>query len=63
MEPQIEVRSEHRTVEVQLYRECLGSNNNYYESFQSAVNRANHRTWYGTSESEVTSEFHISSEA
>jgi hypothetical protein len=50
-------------VEVPLYQESLGFNNNDYQSFQSAVNRADHRTWYGTRESEVTSEFHISSEA
>jgi hypothetical protein len=50
------------TVEVPLYQEYLGFNNNCYQSFQSAVNRADHKTWYGTSESEVTSEFHISSE-
>jgi hypothetical protein len=44
-------------------RECLGFNNSCYQSFQSAVNRAKHKTWYETRESEVTSEFHISSEA
>jgi hypothetical protein len=32
-----------------IVRECLGFNNNCYQSFQSAVNHANHRTWYGTS--------------
>jgi hypothetical protein len=50
-------------VEVPLYRECLGFNNSCCQSFQSVVNRADNRTWYGISESEVTSEFCLSSEA
>jgi hypothetical protein len=50
-------------MEVPLYREYLGFNNICYQSFQSVVNRTDQRTWYGTNESEVTSEFRISSEA
>jgi hypothetical protein len=50
-------------VEVPLYREYLGINNNCYQSFQSTVKSADHGTWYGTSELEFTSEFRISSAA
>jgi hypothetical protein len=50
-------------VEVPLYWEWIGLNNNCYQSFQSAVNHTDHITWYERSESEVTSELCISSEA
>jgi hypothetical protein len=47
MEPQIRCTNEISYGGGSLYREYLGFNNNYYQSF--------HRTWYGTSESGVTS--------